>query len=147
MSLIKSKGNMYSWVTHHWSPIKGCKHACPYCYVQKFDKDWDKPRLDEKDLMTNLGKGKTIFVGSKCDMWGSWVPQGWIQLVIARCSEYPESAIGTAGPSRSGSSSRSRRRSCGQGQSGLWEQLTSVNCEAEERDADDEERGYFTHNL
>lgn len=68
MGLIKSKGNMYPWVTHHWSPIKGCKHGCPYCYVQKWDKNWDKPRLDTfTDLLIKLGRGKTIFVGSKCD--------------------------------------------------------------------------------
>lgn len=32
MALNKRKGNMYDFVTHMWSPVKGrCKHDCSYC--------------------------------------------------------------------------------------------------------------------
>jgi DNA repair photolyase len=35
MGIVKAKGNMYPWVTHMHSHLRGaCSHACPYCYVQ-----------------------------------------------------------------------------------------------------------------
>jgi len=92
MGLTKSKGNMYSFVTHTWNPIKGCGYACPYCYVQKMIERYgynNTVRLDEKELSTNLGKDRTIFVGSMGDMWGPWVPIGWIGQVISRCFDFP----------------------------------------------------------
>ena len=73
MGLTKSKGNMYPWVTHTWNPIKGCGYACPYCYVKSMKERYgydNTVRLDEKELSTNLGKDRTIFVGSMGDMWG-----------------------------------------------------------------------------
>jgi len=45
-------------------------------------------RLDEKELKTNLGSGKKIFVGSSCDMWAEDVPLDWIYLVLQVCREY-----------------------------------------------------------
>jgi len=92
MGLTKSKGNMYPWVTHTWNPIKGCGYACPYCYVQKMMERYgydNTVRLDEKELSTNLGKGRTIFVGSMGDMWGPWVDVDWIGRVINRCFDFP----------------------------------------------------------
>jgi len=91
MGLTKSKGNMYPWVSHTWNPIKGCKYGCPYCYVEimveRYGYD-NGVRFDEKDLGTNLGMGRTIFVGSVSDMWGSWAPQEWIEQVLSQCAFY-----------------------------------------------------------
>lgn len=57
--LNKSKGNMYSWVTDTWNPIKGvCSHGCSYCFMRK----WGhlKPiRLDNSEFKTDLGKGNS----------------------------------------------------------------------------------------
>ena len=37
MALRKSKGNMYSFITHTWNPVKGiCYHDCSYCYMKGF---------------------------------------------------------------------------------------------------------------
>ena len=85
--LNKQKGNMYSWVTHTWNPIKGkCPHDCLYCYM----KVYPRPELhfDEKELKTNLGKGNFIFVGSSCDMWANDIPAMWIEDILAYCSEF-----------------------------------------------------------
>ena len=94
MALTKSRGNMYPWVDFTWNPIKGaCQFSCPYCYVKSIDryKKWEVPcHLDEKELTTNLGNGRTIFVGSMGDMWGPWVPKKWIDEVLMRCAAYPE---------------------------------------------------------
>jgi DNA repair photolyase len=89
MALTKSKGNMYSWVTHLWSPIKGCQFGCDYCYAKKYGYSNDV-ELDEEDLRTKLGRGKVIFVCHLSDMWGPWILKEDIARVLARCRDYPE---------------------------------------------------------
>ncbi len=89
MGLTKSKGNMYEWVTHMWSPIRGCKHECLYCYGKKYFPV--SPALNGFDLAyTRLGKGNVIFVGHLCDMWGWWVSKEDIIKVLSRCMDFPE---------------------------------------------------------
>lgn len=93
MSLNKQKGNMYPWVTATWNPIKGCEHDCSYCYVKRLNKRYGydlSPRLVEKELKTNLGKRKVIFIGSTSDMFGRWVPDEWINKVLHTCNNYPK---------------------------------------------------------
>jgi protein gp37 len=46
--------------------------------------------LEEKELTTNLGKGRTIFVGSMGDMWGPWIKMDWIGEVMNRIYDYPK---------------------------------------------------------
>ena len=88
MGLNKSKGNMYPWVDYTWNPVKGCRHDCMYCYL-KVHKDFDfTPRLDEKELFTYLGKHNVIFVGSACDLFGTWVPAKWQELVFNVCRKH-----------------------------------------------------------
>lgn len=93
MTLVRSRGNMYSFATHTWSPIKGCEYECPYCYVTAIAKRYGQSYpagLSLEDLETNLGKGKAIFVGHVSDMWGPWVPKEWIDRVLEVCSRYPD---------------------------------------------------------
>lgn len=87
--LKKQAGNMYEFVTHTWSPIKGkCSHDCSYCYMKKWGPQ--KPlRLDEKDLETNLGSGNFIFVGHTIDLFATDVPAEWIQRVLDRMIVHP----------------------------------------------------------
>ena len=89
MSLNKSTGNMYSWCSHTWNPIRGkCPHECSYCYMNRFPVG--ELRLDEKCLQDYLGEGNTIFVGSSTDMWADIVPIEWIQDVVCHCKKFPE---------------------------------------------------------
>ena len=86
--LKKQKGNMYEFVTHMWSPIRGkCSHDCSYCYMKKWG---EQPPLhiDEKDLMTNLGEGNFIFVGHTIDLFAEDVPALWIIQVLEQCVKY-----------------------------------------------------------
>lgn len=98
MALVKQKeGNrMYPWVTHCWNPIGGCEHRCSYCYMHRLSKRLNKDMLQVKFrasyLKDNLGDGRTIFVGSSGDMWGDWVPSGWIVAVLRHCRAYPDNA-------------------------------------------------------
>lgn len=86
--LRESKGNMYSWVTHTWNPVKGeCSHDCSYCYMKRWGKQ--KPvRLDEKEIETDLGSGNFIFVGSSCDLFAEDIPHEWITDILVKCDFY-----------------------------------------------------------
>jgi len=44
--------------------------------------------LDEKDLETDLGEGKFIFVGHTIDMFAEDVPDNWIKRVLEKCTSY-----------------------------------------------------------
>lgn len=86
--LKKQSGNMYEFVSHTWSPIKGkCSHDCSYCYMKKWG---ERPPLhiDEKDLETNLGEGNFIFVGHTIDLFAEDVPDIWIRQVLNRTRRY-----------------------------------------------------------
>ena len=88
MSLKKQTGNMYDFVTHMWSPIRGkCSHDCSYCYMKKWGPQ--KPlHIDEKDLETNLSEGNFIFVCHTCDLFAKDVPDIWIRQVLNRTRRY-----------------------------------------------------------
>ncbi len=80
---------MYPWVTHTWNPIRGkCPHDCSYCYMKRYPQP--ELHLDEKSLHDDLGNGKTIFVGSSCDMWAEDIIVEWIELVLEHCRLYPQ---------------------------------------------------------
>lgn len=88
MALTESKGNMYTWVTHTWNPIKGeCPHGCTYCYMKRWGKQ--KPvRFVESELKTDLGSGNFIFVGSSCDMFADDILGEWIMKILWKCMDY-----------------------------------------------------------
>jgi hypothetical protein len=99
MSLTKSKGNMYGWVTHQWPVLAGaCPHGCHYCYVQAMAKRFPVMahryatgplRLIHGALETKLGSGRTIFVEHLNDLWAGKVPDSIIAAVLQRCREFP----------------------------------------------------------
>ena len=87
MSLTRSKGNMYPFVSHTWNPIKGrCTHLCVYCYMKRYK--LKELRLVFQELRTNLGNGNFIFVGSSTDMFAEKVPANWISYVLEHCRKY-----------------------------------------------------------
>ena len=88
MSLNKSTGNMYEWITHTWNTIKNeCPHGCTYCYMKRFGPQ--KPvRFDKDELKTDLGSGSYIFVGSSCDMFADDIPRDWIIKTLQHCDKF-----------------------------------------------------------
>ena len=86
--LKKQTGNMYEFVTHMWSPIRGkCSHDCSYCYMKKWG---EQPPLhiDARDLETDLGEGNFIFVCHTIDLFADDVPAGWIAKILGRLRYY-----------------------------------------------------------
>jgi len=93
VGLNKSKGNMYSFVTNTWNPVKGkCLHDCKYCYMKKWYKNREQPALDlhRKELFTDLGSNNFIFVGSSCDLFADDVEGIWLWEIMEHCNKYPK---------------------------------------------------------
>jgi len=83
---------MYPWTDYHWNPVKGvCPFACSYCYTHgpRFKNSKGPIRFDKKELDTKFGNGRTIFVGSKIDLWAEDIPEIWDLLILAACQFYP----------------------------------------------------------
>lgn len=80
------KGDMYKFVNYTWNPIKGkCLHDCSYCYMKQINPNFNPPRLAEYELNTDLGCGRSIFIGSSTDMFAKDIPSKWIDRVLDYC--------------------------------------------------------------
>lgn len=96
MPLNEQSGNMYGHVSHTWNPVGGaCLHDCSYCYMKtgfrgQLEKYQGPARLVERELRCQLGRGRYIFVGSATDMWGRWVSDEAIGVVLGHCRRWPE---------------------------------------------------------
>jgi len=96
------------WAQWSWNPITGCKHDCPYCYARDiaqrftnlyrngFDPSiWPArflapenttvPQIAEQDVAY-----RNVFTGSMADIFGRWVPEEWIRLVLDRVQDNPQ---------------------------------------------------------
>ena len=88
MGLNLSNGNMYKFVGYTWNPIKGkCLHDCSYCYMKQINPNANPPRLAEYELNTDLGCGRSIFIGSSTDMFAEDIPSEWIARVLDYCHQ------------------------------------------------------------
>jgi len=84
----KSTGNMYTFITHTWNPVKGdCPYNCVYCYVKKWGKKYPL-RLDENVLNEKLGENNFIFICSGCDLFHPSIPDEWISKVLLQTKKY-----------------------------------------------------------
>lgn len=82
------KGDMYKFVGYTWNPIKGkCLHNCSYCYMKQINPNANPPRLAEYELNTDLGCGRSIFIGSSTDMFAEDIPSEWIARVLDYCHQ------------------------------------------------------------
>jgi len=89
LNLVKNKkSNMYQFIDATWNTIKGeCYHDCSYCYMKRWGK-LNNVHFDEKELKTDLGNGKFIFVGSSCDMFAENIPPDWINQTLEYCKKF-----------------------------------------------------------
>lgn len=106
------------WCDSTWNPVTGCNHNCEYCYARGIATRFGGKALNiPHELNTpflshgkkqpypfgftptlhrySLGKyekkaGRTIFVCSMADLFGSWVPDSWIEEVFAACEKAPQ---------------------------------------------------------
>lgn len=97
MAIVKAKGNMYPWVTHCHSHLRGaCSHACPYCYVQAIGRRFGGTahtgplRLKEEELSVKYVSGRTYFIEHSNDLFQEAVETVWIDLILDHCRRWPE---------------------------------------------------------
>ena len=107
----KQESGAIEWAQWSWNPITGCLHDCPYCYARdiatsgRFASAFPNgfaPTLKPRSLLTprhmqvpreampDLVSGsrgdtryRNVFTGSMSDIFGRWVPDEWIEAVLA----------------------------------------------------------------
>jgi len=89
------------WAAWSWNPVTGCLHGCPYCYARdiamRFEGTFEPSlRADRMEAPANtkprndITGGDRVFVCSMADLFGSWVPNEWIQKVLDQVEKHPE---------------------------------------------------------
>lgn len=85
------------WAEYSWNPVTGCAQGCDYCYARRIAErfhgpDGFKPTFHPERLSDPLvyEKPKRIFVCSMADLFGDWVPDEWINQVLAACEAAPQ---------------------------------------------------------
>ena len=90
------KNDSIDWARFTWNPVTGCKHGCKYCYAEQLTKRapydfsptihparFDRPAATPLPAEASTDQRfKNVFVCSMADLFGSWVPQEWIQEVL-----------------------------------------------------------------
>lgn len=75
------------WTDKSWNPVTGCLNGCEYCYAARISHRFGRsfePALHPSRLSQprRLRTPSKIFVCSMADLFGDWVPQTWIDLVM-----------------------------------------------------------------
>jgi protein gp37 len=104
-STFNKTNEMVDWAKWTWNPVTGCLHTCGYCYArdiaerfypEKFTPTFHPERLaaphytkvpPEADDQVGY---RNVFVCSMADLFGKWVPQEWIDAVLAEVRAAPQ---------------------------------------------------------
>lgn len=102
-TLNKQDNESIGWAKWSWNPITGCLHNCPYCYARdianRFYEQGFEPSLMPERLTAPQNQrpretadmaDRNIFTGSMADMFGNWVPEEWIEAVMASVHRSPD---------------------------------------------------------
>lgn len=106
----QQKGTEIGWAMWSWNPVTGCNHGCNYCYARAIATSRDMAtyypagftplfhheRLDapaNTPVPTRAADDPAhgrVFVCSMADLFGAWVPQEWIDQVVASTVANPQ---------------------------------------------------------
>jgi protein gp37 len=99
------------WARKSNNPVTGCLHNCPYCYANDIAEDFRiklpdlypegfAPTFHPEQVLTprfnrppkeaeHDHRLKNVFLCSMADLYGRWVPQEWIEVVLRECGMAP----------------------------------------------------------
>lgn len=106
----QQKGTEIGWALWSWNPVTGCNHGCTYCYARTIAEARDMakyypagftPLFHEERLdapmntpvpskAAEVAAHGRVFVCSMADLFGAWVPQDWIDRVVASTVANPQ---------------------------------------------------------
>jgi protein gp37 len=104
-TLNKQDNRDIEWANWSWNPVTGCLHGCPYCYARDiafeiypaevgFGATIWPDRLtapaNHKPPQSEVAADKNIFTCSMADLFGRWVPDEWIEKVLATAANNPQ---------------------------------------------------------
>ncbi len=107
-STFNATNDNIEWAKWSWNPVTGCEHGCPYCYARDIALRYKdifprgfKPHFREDRLNAPVNTKvperrkdepgiKNVFVCSMADLFGEWVPDEWIQQVLAAVGNAPQ---------------------------------------------------------
>ncbi len=105
----KQENANIEWAGWSWNPVTGCKTGCPYCYARDiamhyqghFDPTFHPDRMDAP-INTKVPvpsadapawekqAAHTVFTCSMSDLFGPWVPDEWINPILAAVRAAPQ---------------------------------------------------------
>jgi protein gp37 len=103
--MMNGPDNPIAWCDYTWSTITGCLHGCKFgpnktpCYAEViaerfrgskafpkgFDPQFHPNRLSDPEKVKRPSR---IFVCSMSDLFGSWVPDEWIEKTLESITKY-----------------------------------------------------------
>lgn len=92
--LNKQGSGKIDWTDFTWNPVSGCKKNCEYCYMQRMVKrGFDmtpKFHAHKIEEPLKIKEPSKFFVSSSGDLFGSWVPDEWIDKVFQTVNKCPQ---------------------------------------------------------
>ena len=89
---------MFNIVTETWNPVTGCLHYCKYCWARRLAETILKnskrysngftPRLNKEEFNKKF-KGGLVFVSDMGDLFGKFIPNEWIEMVLKHIKKFP----------------------------------------------------------